>query len=134
MRANMITRTLRVSFLSLILAMIVMVFMTGGVSAQVAGSHQGALSAPSQSKLLHIAIEKVSGQVNYVPNQVNSKVNQTLIITNKTKVSQIMTINNGQRFAKIPAGGQTSTTCGEAGTYVFSLKSNPSATLTEVCS
>lgn len=134
MTSNILKRTLRVSFLSLILAMIVMVFMTGGVSAQVTKAHQGATSATSHLKLLHVAIEKVSGQANYVPNQVNTRVNQTIIITNKTKVTQIMTINNGQRFAKIPAGGYTSTTCGGGGTYVFGLKSNPSATLTEVCS
>jgi plastocyanin len=132
MAPNTTRRTLHVSFLSFILALMVLALMTMSVSAQAVGPHKNMTTLPGY-KLLHTKIEKVSGKANFVPNQLTCKVGQTLEFSNDTKVSQTLTINNGQPFQKIPAGGYTTVTFGGPGTYPYGLKSNPNATLTVTC-
>ena len=100
MGLNIIKQSLRLSFLSLVLALLAIVFITVNVNAQTTSPHQSVAPASGQAKLLHTAIKMVSGKANYVPNQLTSKVNQTIEISNNTKVSQTVTYNNGQTFAK----------------------------------
>jgi hypothetical protein len=126
MITNRIMRLLRIRFLSLILALMVMVCQATSVGAQTTASHPGMASAPGDT-LLQSEI-KPGGGAHFVPNTLTCKLGQVFTISNDTNATQTVIFNGTPQITIAPTGDVTEK-CKPKGRAVYGLESHPHAKL-----
>lgn len=128
------TRTLRIVGMSLVVAMLAVLFMAFTVSAQSVPTFQQVNKACKGVPNTNIVTSKKTQLANYKPKKIAVKVSSTLsfCITNKTSASQGVTYM-GSVLVTIPAHSFAGILCNTPNTATFSLQSNTKAALHITC-
>lgn len=127
MAQNTVLRTLRMCFLSSMLAVMVLLVLPFSVSAQtITHGHAGA----SQASSVTVKIVQKHGTYKFKPKKVTVTQGEQGTLDNTTNIDQTITYQ-GAPIYTIPANSSITVTISfTPGTYMVSLQSNPKAKLT----
>lgn len=126
MTQNKVVRTLRMCFLSSLLAVVVLLVLPFSVSALSVARGQSSVH-PAQSVTVKIVLKK--GNYKFKPKKVTVTQGEQGTLDNTTNIDQTITYM-GAPIYTIPANSSiTVTIVFSPGTYVVSLQSNPKAKL-----
>ena len=130
MAQNRVVRTLRMCFLSSMLAVMVLLVLPFSVSARtIAQGHAGASPASSG---VTVKIVQKHGKYLFKPRKVTVTQGEQGTLDNTTNIDQTI-LYQGSPLYTIPANSSITVTINlSPGTYVVNLQSNPKAKLTVI--
>jgi len=129
-------RSSRITASRMLIGLMATVLLVMSLSAFTATPTRGnspVHNAQAAVTIPHVSITTIGGNYNFSKSKITCQIvnNPEFTIKNKTTVTQMIIFNHGV-FATLPPGSIDKIHISPTGTYVYSLQSNPAATLTIV--